>query len=216
MIEGDQTVEAGDWEEWNHYKELWQKDLSVQANYDALTAIMDVENYTDFMVAQIWSHNTSVNHNPMAWKPKGEGVWRWIFTDGDRGFNSYADDYTDWYAGKANMPFGSMLKNEGYRNYFCKRAADLLFTAFNPEEIQRQVTEHSKDIEPLMEQQVQRWLGTSSSYSGNALCCFGICMRTTAPECPPCSPLPVRRVLSSTAWPSTRTSGADHTPPVWR
>ena len=26
-----------------------------------------------------------------------------------------------------------------------------------------------KDIEPLMEQQVQRWLGTSSSYSGNAL-----------------------------------------------
>ena len=169
MIEGDQNVEAGDWEEWNHYKEVWQKDLSVQANYDALTRIMDVENYTDFMVAQIWSHNTSVNHNPMAWKPKGEGVWRWIFTDGDRGFNSYADDYADWYAGKANMPFGSMLQNDGYRRYFCKRTADLLFTAFNPEEIQRQVTEHMKDIEPLMEQQVQRWLGTSSSYSGNAL-----------------------------------------------
>ena len=169
MIEGDQNVEAGDWEEWNHYKALWQKDLTVQANYDALAAIMDIENYTDFMVAQIWSHNTSVNHNPMAWKPKGEGVWRWIFTDGDRGFNNYADDYSDWYAGKANMPFGSMLKNEGYRNYFCKRAADLLFTAFNPEEIQRQVTEHSKDIEPLMEQQVQRWYGTSSSYSGKAL-----------------------------------------------
>ena len=169
MIEGDQNVEAGDWEEWNHYKELWQKDLSVQANYDALTQIMDVENYTDFMVAQIWSHNTSVNHNPMAWKPKGEGVWRWIFTDGDRGFNKYADDYADWYAQKANMPFGSMLKNEGYRKYFCKRTADLLFTAFNPEEIQRQVTEHANDIEPLMEQQVERWLGTSSSYSGNAL-----------------------------------------------
>ena len=74
MIEGDQNVEAGDWEEWNHYKELWQKDLSVQSNYDALAAIMDVENYTDFMVAQIWSHNTSVNHNPMAWKPKEGGV----------------------------------------------------------------------------------------------------------------------------------------------
>ena len=169
MIEGDQNVEAGDWEEWNHYKEVWQKDLSVQANYDALAQIMDVENYTDFMVAQIWSHNTSVNHNPMAWKPKGSGVWRWIFTDGDRGFNSYADDYADWYAGKANMPFGSMLQNDSYRRYFCKRTADLLFTAFNPEEIQRQVTEHMKDIEPLMEQQVQRWLGTSSSYSGNAL-----------------------------------------------
>ena len=169
MIEGDQNIEAGDMVEWNHYKELWQKDLNVQANYDALTAIMDVENYTDFMVAQIWSHNTSVNHNPMAWKPKGEGVWRWIFTDGDRGFNKYADDYADWYAEKANMPFGSMLKNDGYRRYFCKRTADLLFTAFNPEEIQRQVTEHAKDIEPLMEQQVQRWLGTSSTYSGNAL-----------------------------------------------
>jgi len=169
MIEGDQTVEAGDWEEWNHYKELWQKDLSVQANYNALVEIMDVENYTDFMVAQIWSHNTSVNHNPMAWKPKGSGQWRWIFTDGDRGFNNYADDYADWYAEKANMPFGSMLKNDGYRNYFCKRTADLLFTAFNPEEIQRQVTEHMKDIEPLMEQQVERWLGTTSSYSGNAL-----------------------------------------------
>ena len=169
MIEGDQNIEAGDMVEWNHYKELWQKDLSVQANYDSLTAIMDVENYTDFMVAQIWSHNTSVNHNPMAWKPKGGGVWRWIFTDGDRGFNKYADDFADWYAEKTNMPFGSMLKNEGYRHYFCKRTADLLFTAFNPEEIQRQVTEHSKDIEPLMEQQVQRWLGTTSSYSGDAL-----------------------------------------------
>ena len=169
MIEGDQNVEAGDWEEWNHYKELWQKDLSVQSNYDALAAIMDVENFTDFIMAQIYSHNTSVNHNPMAWKPKGSGQWRWIFTDGDRGFNKYADDFADWYANKANMPFGSMLKNEGYRKYFCKRAADLLFTAFNPEEIQRQVTEHSKDIEPLMEQQVQRWYGTSSSYSGAAL-----------------------------------------------
>ena len=169
MIEGDQNIEAGDMEEWKHYKELWQKDLSVQANYDALAAIMDVENYTDFMVAQIYSHNTSVDHNPMAWKPKGGGEWRWIFTDGDRGFNKYADDFADWYAKKTNMPFGSMLKNEGYRRYFCKRTADLLFTAFNPEEIQRQVTEHAKDIEPLMEQQVQRWLGTSSSYSGNAL-----------------------------------------------
>ena len=169
IIEGDQNVEAGDWEEWNYYKEVWQQDLSIQANYDDLVQIMDVENYTDFMVAQIWSHNTSVNHNPMAWKPKEGGVWRWIFTDGDRGFNKYADDFADWYAQKANMPFGSMLQNDGYREYFCKRTADLLFTAFNPEEIQRQVTEHMKDIEPLMEQQVQRWLGTSSSYSGNAL-----------------------------------------------
>ena len=169
MIEGDQNIEAGDMVEWNHYKELWQKDLSVQANYQALAAIMDVENFTDFMVAQIYSHNISVDHNPMAWKLKGGGKWQWIFTDGDRGFNRYADDFASWYAKKANMPFGSMLKNDGYRKYFCKRAADLLFTAFNPEEIQRQVTEHSKDIEPLMEQQVQRWLGTSSSYSGNAL-----------------------------------------------
>ncbi|MBO7049583.1 MAG: lamin tail domain-containing protein [Bacteroidaceae bacterium] len=169
MIEGDQNIEAGDMVEWNHYKELWQKDLSVQANYDALAAVMDVENFTDFIVAQIYSHNTSVDHNPMAWKPKGGGVWRWIFTDGDRGFNKYGDDFADWYAKKSNMPFGSMLKNDGYRKYFCKRIADLLFTAFNPEEIQRQVTEHAKDIEPLMEQQVQRWLGTSSSYSGNAL-----------------------------------------------
>jgi hypothetical protein len=169
MIEGDQNIEAGDMVEWKHYKELWQKDLSVQSNYDALAAVMDVENYTDFMVAQIYSHNTSVDHNPMAWKPKGSGEWRWIFTDGDRGFNRYADDFANWYAKKTNMPFGSMLKNKGYRKYFCKRTADLLFTAFNPEEIQRQVTEHAKDIEPLMEQQVQRWLGTSSSYSGDAL-----------------------------------------------
>ena len=86
MIENENYVEAGSLDEYAAFEALYHKDLSVQENFDAVAAKMDIENFTDFIITEIYSQNTSVDHNIMAWKPQNEGKWKWILNDLDRGF----------------------------------------------------------------------------------------------------------------------------------
>lgn len=168
MIEGGDYVETGDMDAWNSLMTLVNKDLSQQANFDELAQCFDVENFTDYIVAELYSRNTSINHNTMAWKSKGDGKWRWILMDADRGFLGYGSDLLDYYMDKTAWPLAQMMENEAYKEYLCKRIADQLFTTFNPITISRQIDEHQKDIEAVMPQHIQRWLGTTSSY-GDAM-----------------------------------------------
>lgn len=168
MIEGGDYVETGDMAAWDSLATITGADLSQQANFDALANCFDVENFTDYIVAELFCRNTSLAHNTMAWKPKGSGKWRWVLMDADRGFFSYGNDLLTYYKAVTVWPLNNMMKNSNYKSYICRRIANQLFTTFNPITMLQQIDEHQKDIATVIPQQVARWLGTTSSY-GNAM-----------------------------------------------
>ena len=168
MIAYETTVEAGDFVQYQAFKTLYHQDLSVQANYELVAEQMDIPNFTDFIIAEIYSGNTSIDHNVMAWKPKDFGKWRWLLADLDRGFGDPALNLIPFYLNKSVYPFSYLMQNPGYSRAFGLRLADLLFTTYNPIRMSSFIDGFAQNIEAEIPRHIERWKGTSSSY-GNPI-----------------------------------------------
>ena len=168
MVENEDYPECGDLVEYNQLKALFSEDLSVQANFDAVAEKMDIENFTDLVIAEAASGNSSIDHNVMAWKPKNTGKWRWILMDIDRGYFTVTSQMISFYISQTSWPFGRLMLNSEYKKYFGQKLADHLYTSFQPERMKQLIDEHKSAIETEIPRHVERWLGTTSSY-GNAM-----------------------------------------------
>ncbi len=164
MIENEDFVETGSLDRYAAFEALYQKDLSVQSNYNAVAEQMDIENFTDFIITEIYSQNTSVDHNIMAWKPQESGKWKWILNDLDRGFFKPSSNMISFYVNRDVIPLEQLLLNDGYRKYFGKRMADHLFTSFNPIRVKEIIDQFKNTIQNEIPKHINRWEGTSSSY----------------------------------------------------
>lgn len=167
IVENEDFAEAGSLDEYNTFKNLYSKDLSVQSNFDAVANAIDIKNFTDLVITEMSVSNTSIDHNVMAWKPKGTGKWRWILMDLDRGFFNTGLEI-DFYISQDVWPFGQLMENEGYRKYFGQRLADHLFTSYHPTQMNKLIDGHKNLIEAEIPYHVERWLGTTSNY-GDAM-----------------------------------------------
>jgi hypothetical protein len=168
MIENESYVEAGTIDQYLAFKALYKNDLSVQSNFDIVANQMDIENFTDFMITEIYSQNTSVDHNIMAWKPQSGGKWKWILNDLDRGFFDAESNLISYYVERSVIPLKQLLANTAYKKYFGKRLADHLFTTFEPERVKSIINKFSNTIEKEIPNHIERWKGTTSSY-GNPI-----------------------------------------------
>ena len=168
MVENEDYAECGDLNAYNELKVLFSKDLSVQANYDAVAAKMDIENFTDLVITEMASGNSSVDHNVMAWKPKNSGKWKWILMDLDRGFFDVNSQLISFYIGQTSFPFKQLMNNKAYKNFFGKKLADHLYASFNPEIMKKLIENHRQAIAAEITRHIARWLGTTSPY-GNAM-----------------------------------------------
>jgi hypothetical protein len=168
LIENTDFAEAGSLDAYNALLALQAKDLSIQANFDSIANVMDIENFTDLIVTEMYSGNNSIDHNVMAWKPKDSGKWKWILMDLDRGFMDAASNKTSFYLQQTVWPFNQLMKNAEYKKYFGTRLANHLFTTYNPIRMKARIDYHKGLIEAEIPNHVERWLGTTSSY-GNAM-----------------------------------------------
>lgn len=114
-------------------------DITRTDVYNQLCEMMDMDNFLDYFVAEIYVRNTDWPHNNIkAWKKKEGGIWRWIYYDTDFGFNLWNNDYTHntltWALGEqsgtnpANSPWSTLMLrrlvlNETFRNRFVDKFA---------------------------------------------------------------------------------------------
>ncbi len=163
--------------EYKHLFDLASKDLTNQANYDALAADMDIVNFTDLICTEVYSANGSIGHNVEAWKPKDSGKWKWLLMDLDRGFFDTNGNLISFYMnytnsdGRSPWPFKSLMNNSDYKKQFGRRLADLLFTCFNPDRMIARIEAHKQAIAADIPAHIARWAGTHSSY-GNPIPSF--------------------------------------------
>ncbi|OGU59661.1 MAG: hypothetical protein A2X64_04445 [Ignavibacteria bacterium GWF2_33_9] len=169
IIENENVVNEGKLDEYNYFKSMYSKDLSIQSNFEAVVEIMDIENFTDYIITQIYTANTSVGHNIVTWKPQGKGKWKWILMDLDRAFTSDNSVYINYFTEMKALPFANLLQNDNYKSYFIKRMASQLFTTFHPKRMKQQIKTSSNRIKDEMPYHIERWKGTTSIEYGDAI-----------------------------------------------
>ncbi len=176
LIENNGNVEQGNSIAFNQLYNYVDSDLSIQSNYDGLSAILDIENTMDYFISQLWASNGSWGHNVQLWKPKDGGKWRWILQDFDRGFTGSSNDGLSYFT-TSNNPSSynyardvleGLLQNEAFANAFISRAISQLYTSFHPKRVRSMIDQFAKRIEKEMPYHAARWAGTTSVY-GNGI-----------------------------------------------
>lgn len=163
---------------------LRNNSLSDSTHYATLNTYMDVENYADFLIANIFIGNTDwLGNNIDYWRytgpvdpfnPVKDGRWRWYIYDLDNSFGVSVDPNFNgflfatgswsgnWLNENHTLIFRSLLENESFRNSFILRFTDLLNTTFTTENILSHLEKTRNRIEPYIQDHINRWQFPSS------------------------------------------------------
>jgi hypothetical protein len=161
-------------------------DMSDPANYAYVNTLMDVDNFIDYQIAEIYFDNTNWPHvNIKYWRKRTDGYqpgapyghdgrWRWMLYDTDFGFGlidreldvyhnnlvmAIDPNWNDW----AGLLLRSLLDNPEFKTRFINRFADHLNTSFEPQRVQEQIDQMQATLAPEMEEHIRRWRGAGGS-----------------------------------------------------
>ncbi len=167
-------------------------NLQVSENYDYVTSQIDISNFIEYNVAQIFFDNTDwPGNNIKYWREKTEnGKWRWILFDTDFGFGLY-DGFnlpsnqrykhnTLKFATATNGPgwpnppwstlfLRKLLTNEEFKNNFINCFCDNLNSRFLYSKINEKINEAKQIIENEIPNHIEKWreIGSISNWNYN-------------------------------------------------
>ena len=166
---------------------LHENDIEVPENYSWIRSQMDVEDFRDYHILQIYAMGTDQpGKNVRFWRPQSPyGKWRWMFWDMDDTFlfgphNNYdrnglvfctgldsISSYTvnlvspppAWAPNGPNQtfPLRALLMNTSFRNDFINRFADLLNTSFHPDYLEYMIDSFRMQIDDYIYDHYRRW-----------------------------------------------------------
>ncbi|MEM9822369.1 MAG: CotH kinase family protein [Bacteroidota bacterium] len=174
LIEHRRSVKRGSR---SHYLKmlnyLRENDLSDPNRYAYVNSLMDVDNFMDYQIAQIYFDNQDAGGNIKFWRSQTEsGRWRWILYDTDWGFGLHnpkayknnslefhtAEDGPSW----PNPPWSTfilrkMLESPDFEKSFVNRFADYLNTNFEEERVEAKIRQFYERLRPEMPRHLKRW-----------------------------------------------------------
>ena len=160
---------------------LNQNDIAQPAAYDEVAKRVDIDNFIDYQITQIYYGNTDwPGNNHKFWRPqRPDGKFRWILYDTDFGFGSNTpyNHNTLAFATATNGPswpnppgstflLRTLLRNPTFRARFINRFADHLNYTFQPERVQAIMDEMSAEMEPELPRHFSRWGSSMNSFRG--------------------------------------------------
>ena len=177
IIANHREVKEGDDQ---HYLSLMgyveDHDLSESAHYAHVKTKMDINNFIDYHIAQIFSGNNDWPHSNMDfWRlrtdefieqaqPGHDGRWRWLMYDLDVGFGVWVNEdfnaiewATDPEKEEATLLFRKLLENQAFKHAFINRFADLLNTSFLPSHTKQIIRGIKTRIKPEINEHIGRW-----------------------------------------------------------
>lgn len=151
-----------------------EHDLSVQSHFDTVASMMDVNNFMEYQIIEIFIENHDAGGNIKFWRPqKPDGKWRWILFDTDFGFGQHGKDKAIKFnslefhtepngPGWPNPPWSTfnlrmLLKNDGFRDAFILRFADRLNSTLSPQHAVKRIRKMQKVLEPEIPYHQKRW-----------------------------------------------------------
>lgn len=150
-------------------------DITKQENYEQIKKLVDIENFIDYFIAEIYYTNTDwPAGNIKFWRKRTEayepdapyghdGRWRWMMFDTDFGFGYAhgADAHLHNSLQHALDNHGHLLRallpNQVFRNQFINTFADHLNTSFRPERVISLIDQMESTLLPDIGNHIQRW-----------------------------------------------------------
>jgi len=173
----------GDFNDFNALEQFAiDADLSDDSNYDFIRNWMDIANFSDYQLFEIFACNRDwLSNNVKMWRATdGSGSWNWILWDLDWAFGTMfpADHaYPNWNALEfALSDWGgwteeietellqNLIENEGFKDYFCTRAADLSNDVLRPAYMIECLDSLQNEVSADIPKQCERWGGTHQEW----------------------------------------------------
>ncbi|HEX9972682.1 MAG TPA: CotH kinase family protein, partial [bacterium] len=185
LLENNGAVIKGDA---THYQAMLNyiatHDMKLSASYDAIKTMMDVDNFLDYEIAQIYFDNTDwPGNNIKFWRPRtADGRWKWIVFDTDFGFGLYnPDNYRNNTLAFATEPNGpdwpnppwatfllrKLLENPQFNIDFINRFGDHLNSIFLPSRVNQRIDAMKAVLEPEIQRHRAKWTGAISNWQQN-------------------------------------------------
>ena len=158
------------------YDYIKETDLSLEDHYRYLEAWMDIDEYINYQICEIFFDNMFwLDQNVRMWRERKEGAkWRWILFDTDFGFgmpNNRSSGYSNntlEYATSSNpdgskapesstLIFRKLLANEEFKTKFIQRFDGLLNTLFQPDTVLSVIDALQNTLGPEMPRHIERW-----------------------------------------------------------
>lgn len=176
ILQGNGWVRSGSNQ---HYRDMVNfvrgNNMSRPENYQYIQTQMDVQNYIDYWVAQIYfAHADSANIR--FWREQSEeGRWRWITFDLDWAFwiNSYRHNTLAFVTNPAGTGYArslntdlmtGLLRNRDFRDKFLEHLVYHLNYTFATERVINRIDELAANIETEMPKHLERWGGSMSNW----------------------------------------------------
>jgi hypothetical protein len=120
-------------------------DLSETQHYDVISNLIDIDNFIDYQLFEIFiANNDWPANNVKYWRPSMDGEkWQWIFFDGDAGlrkidFDGFAQALNNTPEGetfgtndRATILLRKLLENDNFKTAFLNRLEFLLENQFD-------------------------------------------------------------------------------------
>jgi hypothetical protein len=170
------SISAGYAYEYKGYTDMEQfvgkSDLTVPLNMDYLNTLMDVGNYLNHFVVQIYINNTDfLGNNRKFWRkrtpgymtdaPLGhDGRWRWIFYDVDQSFDDPDYNrlaYTTVNDFTSTLLLRKLLERQDLRETFITRFCDHMNTSFKPARVVALIDSMAQEMAHDLPEHIDRW-----------------------------------------------------------
>jgi hypothetical protein len=141
IIKNWNTLEAGDDTQWQElYTWTENVDLSDSSNYEYICSKIDMCNFIDYLIFELYSANVDWPANNVRCWQSGDRKWRWMFYDGDGCFFSDWDVFaniidTSNNLGPSNATstlfYRKLLENRIFHEQFLSHFEELMMDKLN-------------------------------------------------------------------------------------
>lgn len=143
-------------------------DLTDDFEFQHACELIDIDNFTDYYVFQTFVANHDWPGNNMRCWQNGDGLWHWMFFDGDAtimesDFNVfanaaiYSDPETWGNYPDAKLVFSKLLENDTFKAKFRERAIELCKGHFLYENTKTIFDDIEQTLKPLIPNQKERF-----------------------------------------------------------
>lgn len=171
----DRKAISGDWENWEALRQyVLGNDLSNEASYAAVEKWIDIDNFIDYQLFQIFIGNQDwLSNNIKFYRPRQpNGKWRWVLWDTEYGmgtqvkasvgkpdfdFLKMALSWGGWGREDWTWLLRGLVENVTFRDRFTRRYLDLLNSSFLPDYLLAELDRVREGIEPELAAQLDRW-----------------------------------------------------------
>jgi hypothetical protein len=176
LLEADAIEKEGTNDEYLQLVQfIKQHDLAKEENYQEVLKQLDIENFMDYLIAQLYIANTDwPSHNIRFWKENnGSPKWRWILYDSDLSLENYKENTVARlmeYKGKGedslyiSFLFRELMKNSQFRTELANKMDDHLENTFHPETVVRTIRQLKEEIESEIPKHLEKWGGEQAHW----------------------------------------------------